>query len=323
MNDRGVIIVATIAFGMGINKSNVRFVAHLSLPSSIEAYYQEIGRAGRDGNPAETLLLYGLNDLFQRRRFIENDGDDIQHKLRENKRLDSLLAYCETPICRKKSSLSYFDEKVEDCNNCDNCLIPPKMLDGTKLAQMALSAIYRTGQFFGTIHIINILLGNKTDKIIEKKHDKIITFGIGKNYKKDFWQGFIRQLISSGHLIINIKKFGCLQITKSGLEILKDKKYFNYKEIIVKEPKSAKNNKIKVNTNIDDNDLKILTSLKELRLYIAREKSIPAFVIFTDASLIEMAIMKLKNLQEMIKINGVGPSKLKKYGNSFLEIINQ
>ena len=120
MNDRGVIIVATIAFGMGINKSNVRFVAHLSLPSSIEAYYQEIGRAGRDGNPAETLLLYGLNDLFQRRRFIENDGDDIQHKLRENKRLDSLLAYCETPICRKKSLLSYFDEKVEDCNNCDN-----------------------------------------------------------------------------------------------------------------------------------------------------------------------------------------------------------
>jgi ATP-dependent DNA helicase RecQ len=323
MNDRGVIIVATIAFGMGINKSNVRFVAHLSLPSSIEAYYQEIGRAGRDGNPAETLLLYGLNDLFQRRRFIENDGDDIQHKLRENKRLDSLLAYCETPICRKKSLLSYFDEKVEDCNNCDNCLIPPKMLDGTKLAQMVLSAIYRSGQFFGTIHIINILLGNKTDKIIEKKHDKIKTFGIGNNYKKDFWQGFIRQLISSGHIIINIKKFGCLQITRSGLEILKDKKYFNYKEIIVKEPKSAKNNRIKVIADIDDNDLKILTSLKELRLNIAREKSIPAFVIFTDSSLIEMAKFKPENLQEMIKINGVGPSKLKKYGSSFLAVINK
>ena len=323
MNDRGVIIVATIAFGMGINKSNVRFVAHLSLPSSIEAYYQEIGRAGRDGNPAETLLLYGLNDLFQRRRFIENDGDDIQHKLRENKRLDSLLAYCETPICRKRSLLSYFDEKVEDCNNCDNCLIPPKMLDGTKLAQMVLSAIYRSGQFFGTIHIINILLGNKTDKIIEKKHDKIKTFGIGNNYKKDFWQGFIRQLISSGHIIINIKKFGCLQITRSGLEILKDKKYFNYKEIIVKEPKSAKNNRIKVIADIDDNDLKILTSLKELRLNIAREKSIPAFVIFTDSSLIEMAKFKPENLQEMIKINGVGPSKLKKYGSSFLAVINK
>jgi len=323
MNDKGIIIVATIAFGMGIDKSNVRFVAHLSLPSSIEAYYQEIGRAGRDGNPAETLLLYGLNDLFQRRRFIDSDGDDNQHKLRENKRLDSLLAYCETPICRKKALLSYFDEKVEDCNNCDNCLNPPKMLDGTKLAQIVLSAIYRSGQIFGTVHIINILLGNKTDKIIEKKHDKIKTFGVGNSYKKDFWQGFIRQLISSGHIIINIKKFGCLQITTSGLEVLKDEKYFNYKEITLKIPKNSKHKKIKETMSIDDNDLKILTSLKELRLDIAREKSIPAFVIFPDSSLIEMAKIKPQNLEEMNKINGVGPTKLKKYGSSFLEVINK
>jgi len=323
MNDKGVIIVATIAFGMGIDKSNVRFVAHLSLPSSIEAYYQEIGRAGRDGIQAETLLLYGLNDLFQRRRFIENDGDDLQHKLRENKRLDSLLAYCETPICRKKALLAYFDEHTEDCNNCDNCLNPPKMIDGTKLAQMALSAIYRTGQIFGTVHIINILLGKETDKIIEKRHDKITTFGIGSEYKKEFWQGFIRQLISSRHIIINIKKFGCLQITKSGLKILKDEEYFNYKKIEIKISKVSKNKKLKETIIIDDKELKILTLLKELRLNIAKEKSIPAFVIFPDSSLIEMAKIKPHNLQEMIKINGVGPSKLKKYGNRFLEILNK
>jgi ATP-dependent DNA helicase RecQ len=323
MNENGIIIVATIAFGMGIDKSNVRFVAHISLPSSIEAYYQEIGRAGRDGNPAETLLLYGLNDLFQRRRFIENEGKDVNHKLRENKRLDSLLAYCETPICRKKALLSYFDENINECNNCDNCLNPPKMLEGTKLAQMVLSAIYRSGQTFGAAHIINILTGTKTDKIIEKKHDKIKTFGIGYEQKKEFWQGFIRQLISSGHILINIKKYGCLQITKSGFKILKNENYFNYKEIEFKKPKTTKYKKEKEIIDINDNDLKILNLLKTLRLNIAKEKSIPAFVIFPDASLIEMAKIKPKNLHEMININGVGPSKLKKYGNLFLEIINR
>ena len=323
MNEKGIIIVATIAFGMGINKPDVRFVAHLSLPSSIEAYYQEIGRAGRDELPADTLLLYGLNDLFQRRRFIESDGDDVQHKLRENKRLDSLLAYCETPTCRKKALLAYFDETINKCNNCDNCLNPPKMLDGTKLAQMALSAVYRSGQIFGAQHIINILLGNKTEKIIQKNHDKIKTFGIGSDYKIDFWQGFIRQLISAGHLIINIKKFGCLQITETGLLILKDKAYFNYKEIEAKKTKVSKYNKVKVSLNLDHNDIKILSALKKIRLNISKENSIPAFVIFSDASLLEMATVKPSNLQEMLKINGVGPSKLKKYGSIFLAAINK
>src|SRR6056300_66452 len=323
MNEKGIIIVATIAFGMGINKPDVRFVAHLSLPSSIEAYYQEIGRAGRDELPADTLLLYGLNDLFQRRRFIESDGDEVQHKLRENKRLDSLLAYCETPTCRKKALLAYFDETINKCNNCDNCLNPPKMLDGTKLAQMALSAVYRSGQIFGAQHIINILLGNKTEKIIQKNHDKIKTFGIGSDYKIDFWQGFIRQLISAGHLIINIKKFGCLQITETGLLILKDKAYFNYKEIEAKKTKVSKYNKVKLSLNLDHNDIKILSALKKIRLNISKENSIPAFVIFSDASLLEMATVKPSNLQEMLKINGVGPSKLKKYGSIFLAAINK
>ena len=322
MNEDGIIIVATIAFGMGIDKSNVRFVAHISLPSSIEAYYQEIGRAGRDGNPSETLLLYGLNDLFQRRRFIEGDGDDSQHKLRENKRLDNLLAYCETPICRKKALLSYFDEDTENCNNCDNCIRPPKMLDGTELAQMALSAIYRSGQTFGTVHILNILLGDKTSKIVERGHDKIKTFGIGSNYKKEFWQGFIRQLISSGHIFINIKKFGCLQITKTGLQILKNELYFNYKDIQINSSKKIKNKKVKITDDINNSDLELLMSLKTLRLEISISLSVPAFVIFPDTSLMEMAKIKPKDKVEFAKINGVGPSKLEKYSDKFISVIN-
>ena len=322
MNEDGIIIVATIAFGMGIDKSNVRFVAHTSLPSSIEAYYQEIGRAGRDGNPSETILLYGLNDLFQRRRFIELDNSDNHHKLRENKRLDSLLAYCETPVCRKKALLSYFDEEIKNCNNCDNCLRPPKMLDGSELAQMVLSAIYRSGQTFGTVHIINILLGEESSKIIERGHNKIKTFGVGSNYNKGFWQSFIRQLLSSAHIIINIKKFGCLQITKSGLQILKNELHFNYKEIISKPIKVTKNKKEKIIININNSDLDLLASLKELRLKISKNISVPTFVVFSDASLIEMAKLKPKDKTEFSKINGVGPSKLKKYSDKFLSIIN-
>lgn len=322
MNEDGIIIVATIAFGMGIDKSNVRFIAHISLPSNIEAYYQEIGRAGRDGNPSETILLYGLNDLFQRRRFIELDGSDDHHKLRENKRLDSLLAYCETPICRKKALLSYFDEKIDNCNNCDNCLRPPKMLDGSELAQMVLSAIYRSGQTFGTVHIINILLGEKSPKILERGHNNIKTFGVGNNYSKDFWQGFIRQLLSSAHIIINIKKFGCLQITKTGFQILKNELHFNYKEIELKPTKIIKNKKAKFITDIEDSDLGLLASLKELRLEISKSISVPAFVVFSDASLIEMAKLKPKDRIEFSKINGVGPSKLKKYSDQFLSVIN-
>ena len=196
------------------------------------------------------------------------------------------------------------------------------MLEGTQLAQMVLSAIYRSGQYFGAAHIINILLGDKTSKIVERRHDKIKTFGVGSNYSKDFWQGFIRQLLSSGHIIINIKKFGCLEITKTGLQLLKNELYFNYKEIELKINKTNNNKKEKITYNIEDSDLELLTSLKELRLTISKSLAVPAFVIFSDASLIEMAKLKPKDETDFSKINGVGPSKLKKYSSKFLSVIN-
>ena len=196
------------------------------------------------------------------------------------------------------------------------------MLDGSELAQMVLSAIYRSGQTFGTVHIINILLGEESSKIIERGHNKIKTFGVGSNYNKGFWQSFIRQLLSSAHIIINIKKFGCLQITKSGLQILKNELHFNYKEIVSKPIKVIKNKKEKIIINIDNSDLGLLTSLKKLRLEISKNISVPAFVVFSDASLIEMAKLKPKDKTAFSKINGVGPSKLKKYSDKFLSIIN-
>ena len=319
MTEENIVVVATIAFGMGIDKADIRYVVHFNLPSSLEAYYQEIGRAGRDGLPSETLLIYGLDDLVLRRRMIEEGDADQEFKFRENKRLDYLLSYCETPDCRRKLLLNYFDDKIDTCNNCDNCFDPPKLIDGTELAQKLLSTIFQTGQYFGQVHVINVIRGLKEKNITEKGHNKLTVFGIGSKFSKEFWQSFVRQLLAFGHLRLNIQKYGSLQITSSGMEILQEDKVFQYKEIRYE----TNNTKIPKNilSNLDDKEQKLFLKLKELRLSFAKESKLPAYTIFNDDTLKEIASLKPTTNEEFLKINGVGPSKLKKWSLPFMDIV--
>ncbi|MCR9136046.1 MAG: DNA helicase RecQ [Alphaproteobacteria bacterium] len=325
MSEDAVVMVATIAFGMGIDKPDIRFVCHLNLPGSVEAYYQEIGRAGRDGAPAETLMLFGLDDIRMRRMFIDQDGDDDAHKLREHKRLDSLLAYCEAAQCRRQTLLAYFDEESGPCGNCDTCLNPPVRVDGTKQAQMILSAIYRTGQFFGAAHIIDVVRGAQNQKIIERGHDQLPTFGVGKDHSKPYWQAFIRQMVAGGILTINIQKYGCLEMTEQGRQILRGEHDFEFREIQVpvKPERRKKSRTTGPALELSSQDDQLLAHLKALRLELARSRNVPAYVVFPDSTLIEIAAKRPDTLDRLSEINGVGPKKLQDYGETFLALVNE
>ncbi|GBE44139.1 ATP-dependent DNA helicase RecQ [bacterium BMS3Bbin10] len=324
MSENAVIMVATIAFGMGIDKPDIRYVCHLNLPASMEAYYQEIGRAGRDGLPAQTLLLYGLADLRLRRQFIEQDSEDQAHKLREHKRLDALLAYCDAPACRRTALLAYFDEEAGPCGNCDNCLNPPRMIDGTHEAQMLLAAIRDTGQMFGGAHIIDVLRGASTEKILARRHDKLGTYGAGAAHPKPYWQAVIRQAVAGTYLAINIEKYGALQITARGRAVASGEEGFALREIDLTKPaKAAKTAKKPKGEQqpVAEGDQDLLAALKTLRLEFARTRNVPAFVVFHDATLLEMARERPATLEQMATINGVGPAKLENFGEAFLKAI--
>ncbi len=318
MSESEAVMVATIAFGMGIDKPDIRYVCHLNLPASMEAYYQEIGRAGRDGAPAETLLLYGLDDMRMRRMFIEEDGTDEEHKRREHRRLDALISYCEAAECRRIALLGYFDETVGPCGNCDNCLEPPTLVDATRQAQMLLSAIYRTGQAFGAGHIVDVLLGAETDKMRERGHNQLPTYGVGKNFPKQYWQSVIRQAVAGGALAINIAKYGCLEITERGRAILKGEAPFAFREPGKKAARASR--RAARAATMGDVDGALLGKLKELRLALAREQKVPAYVVFPDATLIEMARVRPSSLDQMREISGVGPRKLAQFGAAFLQV---
>jgi ATP-dependent DNA helicase RecQ len=319
MSEDAVVMVATIAFGMGIDKPDIRYVCHLNLPGSMEAYYQEIGRAGRDGAPAETLLLHSLGDMGLRRQFIANEGDDA-HRRREHHRLDALLAYCEAAECRRVALLAYFDETSGPCGNCDNCLSPPTVVDGTPWAQGLLSTIRHTGEVFGAGHVIDILRGVESQKILERRHHNLATFGTGKQWAKDEWMVFARQLVAAGFLSINIQKYGGLELTERGRALVAGEETFSYREGDKTRAKT-KGAKKRADQTVVPGDASLLSQLKKLRLGLARARNVPAYVVFPDSTLLELARARPTTLEDMSGINGIGPKKLNEFGPTFLRAI--
>ena len=327
MTEPGVVIVATIAFGMGIDKADVRYVFHTDLPGSVEAYYQEIGRAGRDGAPAEAHMVYGLEDIRMRRQFIEDEDAGSDRKRREHKRLDALLGYCEAPACRRVALLEYFGERIEPCGNCDVCLDPSERVDGTEDARKILSAAYRSGQRFGAAHLIDILRGTGTDKIARFGHDRIPTFGVGAERGKNEWRSLIRQMVATGFLRIDIGGYGGIEITEKGLALLRGDGEFRYREdtVIARTPAKARDSgpaRGDVEAPpLDGGDTALLGALRALRLEIARERGVPAYIVFPDRTLIDMVRRRPRTEAEFAEVNGVGAAKLKEFAVPFLAAI--
>ena len=327
MTEPGVVIVATIAFGMGIDKADVRYVFHTDLPGSVEAYYQEIGRAGRDGAPAEAHMLYGLEDIRMRRQFIEDEDAGPERKRREHKRLDALLGYCEAPACRRVALLEYFGEGIEACGNCDVCLDPSERVDGTEDARKILSAAYRSGQRFGAAHLIDILRGTGTDKIARFGHDRIPTFGVGAERGKNEWRSLIRQMVATGFLRIDIGGYGGIGITEKGLGLLRGDGEFLYREdtVIARTPAKARDSGAARGDvgepALAGEDTALLGGLKALRLEIARERGVPAYIVFPDRTLIDMVRRRPRSEAEFAEVNGVGAAKLKEFAEPFLAAI--
>ncbi|MEI7473447.1 MAG: DNA helicase RecQ [bacterium] len=321
----GIIMVATIAFGMGINKPDVRFVAHLDLPKSIEAYYQETGRAGRDGLPSDAWMVYGLEDIVKLQQFIAGSNADTEHKMLEYQKLDSVIGFVETVRCRRQVLLDYFGEQTEEksCDNCDSCLDPVATFDGTIAAQKALSCIYRTDQRFGITHLINVLTGKEDEKVKRFNHDKLTTFGVGKEYNKVQWKSIFRQIVASGLAAIEMEAYGAAKLTSKSNKILRgeEKIYLRSDVLDKKEVKEKMLKKTKRSTSLKSENEDLFQELRALRASLAQEQKIPPFIIFHDSTLIEMATIKPQSLTELGTISGVGKNKLEKYGKVFLEVL--
>lgn len=328
IKEEAVIMVATIAFGMGIDKPDVRFVAHLDLPKSVEAYYQETGRAGRDGLPADAWMVYGLKDIVQLRQFIENSESPQSQKRLEHQKLNSLIAYVEAIHCRRTILLEYFgEESKHKCNNCDNCNEPPVTYDATIDAQKALSCIYRaqTERYgFGVGHIVNILIGKADEKIRNFQHDKLSTFGIGADVSDAQWRSIIRQLVILGYIDIDMQ-YSSLRTNAKTMKMLKDggEKVELRKYILESKTKNKRNNTINKTSLTASEDINLFNELKKLRLSFAKQENMPPYIIFSDKSLIDMADKKPKTMKEMASISGVGDYKLNKYGMVFLEVVEK
>ena len=324
IREEGVVMVATVAFGMGIDKPNVRFVAHLDLPKSLEAYYQEIGRAGRDGLPANAWMTYGLGDVVSMRQMLLSGDAPEERKRVELQKLDALLGYCESTACRHQTLLRYFGESYPgNCRECDNCLNPVETWEATREAQMALSCVYRTGQRFGVGHLVDVLLGKETERITKFGHKQLSTFGIGVEHTAQQWSSIYRQLIAGGYLEEDIEAYGGLMLTATARPVLKGEVSLSMRRDT--EPAKRKSVKTSRDSKVREpfsgaNEDRLWLALKAKRMELAREQGVPPYVIFHDSTLLEMMDHRPGSLTELSRISGVGQGKLARYGDDFLKV---
>ena len=323
LREDGVIVVATIAFGMGIDKPDVRFVAHLDLPKTIESYYQETGRAGRDGLPADAWLIYGLQDVIKLRQMLESSEGDEEHRRADQQRLNAMLGLCEITSCRRHALLHYFGEdSPARCGNCDACLSPVDTWDGTEAARMALSAALRTGQRYGVNYLIDVLRGAANERIAQTGHDRLPTFGVGAGLDANAWRSVFRQLVARGYLRVDMGEFGTVKLEEKSRALLRGEEHIDLRRE-EKQKAAPRRRSSPADTQVAGEDQALWDALRECRRALAAEQGVPPYVIFHDATLREMCTRRPRELAGFAEIGGVGKSKLERYGEAFLAVIRE